>query len=168
MVAVGGPENAPAAEPPRGVTDVRLEPVEGEPAAPVASDNSGGRVLFVVDNPKPGRWRVIVRHVKESAFVVRAVAMRDSALDYVREKWPTLRCGACKEGLHAAVAVAVGLLTNAVSGGAAMTATTIAWIADRTRLPNYVIDHILQRMFGTTIDTLVDEVCERMQLCTGA
>ncbi len=168
LVAVTGPENAPAAEPPRGVTEVTLVAEEGGVAVPVAPDNAKGGAVYVVDNPKPGRWRVIVRHVKESAFVVRAVAMRDSALEYVREKWPTLRCGACKEGLQAAVAIAVGLLTNAVTGGAALAATSIAFIAERTRLPNYIIDYILKRMFGTTIDTLVEEVCERMEMCTSA
>jgi hypothetical protein len=162
-VALTGPENKPGNIAPAGVLEVRLEHEEGGPVAPLAPDNAYGRVLFVVDDPRPGRWRVIVRHARDSSFVVRAVAMRDRAVEYIREKWPSIRCTACKESLNASVALAVGIL----SGGAAgvFAGSTLAYLVGRTRLPEHVIKYLMERMFDTSIDRLVEGACERMQMC---
>ena len=164
-VAVSGPDSAPAGEPPRGVEKVTLVHESGEEIRPVAPDNVHGRFIFVVEKPRPGRWRVLVSHVKESAFVVRAVALRDHAIEYVREKWPSMRCGVCVEGIHGAVAIAVSLLVSSV-GGAVAPAGFIAYVAGRTGLSEKIIEYILERMYGTRMDRLVDGVCERMGMCT--
>lgn len=122
--------------------------------------------VIVVDKPRPGRWRAVVRYVKNSPVVVRACAMKDYALAQIKEKWPTLACGGCKEFLLVAVAGVIVHVSAASAAAAGVPAAVIAAVSGKFGLPEFIVKHILDRMWGESLDRLTHEVCGMLGMCS--
>jgi hypothetical protein len=168
FVAVGGDGDKLGVAEPTGVTHVELLDPDNRSVQPVAPEGGVyGRLIFAVEAPRQGLWRAVVRHTKNSAFVVRACALRDRAMEEIRARWPTIACGGCKECFQAVIAAAVFYIAGAIAGVAAPTAL-IGVVAARFRLPERVVEHILKRMFDVSLDRLIEEACVRMEMCSPA
>jgi hypothetical protein len=166
FVSVGPDGEEPATAPVQGVQSVELRSLEGdERLAP--QENIHGRVIFVVETPRAGWWRAIVRHAKGSSFVVRATAISRDAIEVVRRQWPKWRCTGCKEGLSALVEVAAVYIAGLLTGTAIATfpALSVAGLALRFHLPEKVIEYILKRVMDVSLDALIDGACMQMELC---
>ena len=148
--------------------DARVDLVDpdGQPAqSALPSDADTGGHVVVVDNPRPGRWRALVRYVSNSAVVVRACAMKDYALAQIKEKWPALACGGCQELLLVAVAGVVVYVGAASAAAAGAPAAVIAVASAKFGLPEFVVKHILERMWGESLERLTHQVCVLIQVC---
>jgi hypothetical protein len=154
-----------AGELPKGARVDLVDP-EGQTAqSALPSEVSTGGQVIVVDNPRPGRWRALVRYVKNSAVVVRACSMKDYALAEIKEKWPALACGGCKEVLLVAVAGAVVYVGAASAAAAGAPAAVISIASARFGLPEFVVKHILERMWGESLERLTHEACGLLRMC---
>ncbi|HTM04959.1 MAG TPA: hypothetical protein VL173_15730 [Vicinamibacterales bacterium] len=166
FVAVGVDGGRPAAEPPEGVESVQLLGPDGEShPALVPEANIYGRMIFVIDNPRPGRWRAVVRHAKNSRFVIRATAMTEHAIEAIKARWPRWRCTGCKEGFQGAVAAAASCAAGMLVGMTLPAALTIGGLAAHFRVPERVMDYIIKRVSDVSLDRLIEEVCEQMEMC---
>lgn len=148
--------------------DARVDLVDpdGRPAQSALPPDAGMRGhVVVVDNPRPGRWRALVRYVKNSAVVVRACAMKDYALAEIKEKWPALACGGCKEVLLFAVAGVIAYVGTASVAAAGAPAAVIAIASSKFGLPEFVVKHILERMWGESLERLTHQACGLIQMC---
>jgi hypothetical protein len=164
FVAVGGDGDRPAVAEPSGVTHVELLDPTGQSFPAVAPEGGVyGRLIFAVEAPRQGRWQAVVRYTENSAFVVRACAFRDRAMEEIRARWPTIRCSVCKESFQVVIAAAVIYIA-----GASAPVTLIGLVAAKFRLPERVIEHILARMFDVSLDRLVEEACVLMEMCSPA
>jgi hypothetical protein len=168
FVAVGGAGDTFAVTEPSGVTHVELLDPDGQSVQAVAPEvGVYGRFIFIVEAPRQGLWQALVRHTKDSAFVVRACALRDGAIEEIRARWPKIACSGCKECFQAVIAAAVFFIAGAIAGVATPTAL-IGVVAARFRLPERVVEHIIKRMFDVSLDRLIEEACVRMEMCSPA
>jgi hypothetical protein len=150
--------------------DARVDLVDPDGQAAqsaVPPDVSTAGQVIVVDNPRAGRWRAVVRYVKNSAVVVGACSMKDYALAEIKEKWPNLACSGCKEVLLFVVAGVVVYVGAASAAAAGASAAVIAVASGKFGLPEFVVKHILDRMWGESLDRLTQQVCGLLRMCGG-
>jgi hypothetical protein len=164
VVSVGPPGDRRAGEAVDGQVDISLLAPRGQQSEPMVRFGLHGSVIFAVQRPRPGRWRVMFRYARRSSFVVRVVTMSQNALDGLRQALPGLRCSGCKEGLQVIAALAI-YIGGRIMGGTADQMLPAAALALMFGVSQRVVEHILRRVTDVSLDTLISEVCDLMGMC---
>jgi hypothetical protein len=165
FVVMSAAGDTAAGEVPKAARVDLLDPDGQAAQSALPPDVSAAGQVIVVDNPRPGRWRAVVRYVKNSAVVVQACSMRDYALAQIKEQWPALACGGCKELLLVAVAGIIVYAGAASAAAAGAPAAVIAIASAKFGLPEFVVKHILDRMWGESLERLTQQVCGLLRMC---
>jgi hypothetical protein len=164
LVSVGPADEGRPSNPLNATVDMTLVGPDERPITPLARLGNYGSVIFVVENPRPGRWRAMFRYAAKSSFVVRAVSMTKHAREALERALPRVKCTGCREGLEAAIAAAVVYLGGLVMG-AAVPVVPAAAVAQVFSLPEKLIDYLLTRVKDASMETLIQEACVFMRLC---